>query len=158
MPGAQCKPINTLRLPIIQLYNAISHIHTHIKIQARKVTQHRRSTRLTRFHANQVYVKNHRGGVPWLLGVIVQATGTVSYRVEMADGNIICSHQDQIRRQFTKALQPSKDKDDLLSQISEDPSLADTDVPPPGTDRHDAEAAYPTPTLGPPPPLGLIQS
>ena len=102
----------------------------------------------------RVYVKNHRGGVPWLPGVIVQVTGPVSYRVEMADGNTIRSHQDHIRRRFTEAEQPSEDEDDLLSQISEDPSLADADVSPHDPERHDSDTTDLTPAVGPQPSPG----
>lgn len=86
-------------------------------------------------------MKNHRG-------VIIQTTSPVSYRVEMADRNIIRSHQDHIWRRFTEVLQPGEDEDDLLSQISENSSLADADVPHPGPNRHDGEAADPTPAIG----------
>ena len=119
--------------------NLVRRVHDKQGEQQRHHDQHTKQR--TFAVGERVYVKNHRGGVPWLPGVIAQATGPVSYRVEMVDGKIIRSHQDHIRSQFTEVMQPMENEDDLLGQISEDPSLPDAGVPSPNSDGQDTEAA-----------------
>ena len=44
-----------------------------------------------------VYVHNFVQGATWLLGVIVQAHGPVSYTVSLEDGRVVRRHVDHLR-------------------------------------------------------------
>ena len=50
---------------------------------------------------DKVYVKNHRPGPSWLPGIIVESTGSLSFRVQLEDERIWRCHQDQLRHRVT---------------------------------------------------------
>ena len=50
---------------------------------------------------DKVYVKNHRPGPVWLPGRIVEATGPLSFRVQLEDERVWRCRQDHLRHHAT---------------------------------------------------------
>ena len=102
-----------------------------------------------------MYVKNHRSGDPWLPGEIVKVTGPVSYRVKMADGSTVSSHQDYLRRRFATTgvehpnIQPNEDLDELASRMSEDLGLVEPRAPSQEPEEHGMGTTEPPPVSEP---------
>ena len=44
-----------------------------------------------------IYARNHNKGATWISAKIVEATGPLSFRCQLADQRIVRKHQDQIR-------------------------------------------------------------
>ena len=52
----------------------------------------------------EVYVQDFRPSHAWLPGNIVKCSGLVSFRVKIDNGQVVCRHQDHLRKQSTPTL------------------------------------------------------
>ncbi|XP_062519481.1 uncharacterized protein K02A2.6-like [Corticium candelabrum] len=70
-----------------------------IDSQARQEEGHDRTARDRVLQAGDtIYARNHSKGATWIPAKIVDATGPLSFRCQLADQRIVRKHQDQIRR------------------------------------------------------------
>ena len=124
-----------------KLRSRLDLVKPNLQQYARDKQEHQRwqhdlhATQRTFGEGEEVFVKNHRAGDPWLPGEIIKVTGPVSYMVKMADGNVVRSHQDHLRSRYAggqaSQSQPTEDVDDSDSHITEDPGQPDRDTPSP---------------------------
>ena len=78
--------------------------------QFKQKEAHDARARLRKFSVNdKVYVRNFSQGERWLQGEIEAATGPVSYRVRMVEGDTRRCHQDQLRHRFGSDLPQMSD-------------------------------------------------
>ena len=117
--------------------------------QQQQKTSHDASAKMRVFQVgDEVYVKNHRPGPVWLPGEIVEATGPLSFRVQLEDERVWRCHQDHLRHRVTNPkstpiLNPLLDgvatpaEADLDS--SETPADIETETPPPEEQTTDLE-------------------
>ena len=71
-----------------------------------------------------VFVENHRrGGDKWLAGKIVEVTGPVSFRVQLADGSVSRCHQDQLRTRVNQSAAASASTESAESGSDDFPEV-----------------------------------
>ena len=63
-----------------------------------------------------VFVRNFRTGQRWLSGQVVRVLGPVSFKVELANGQIVSCHQDHIRKRTE--MTDSSDGDFVTKQLA----------------------------------------
>ena len=51
-----------------------------------------------------MYARDFHQGQSWLTGTIVKCSGPVSYEVKTDDGQLICRHQDHLRKRSVQPL------------------------------------------------------
>lgn len=74
--------------------------------QQREKNSHDQGTKMSNFKmGDEVYIRNYSYGPKWLLAVIKNCTGPVSYSVAIGNGQNLHHHVDQIRARYTNKQQ-----------------------------------------------------
>ena len=68
---------------------------------------------------DKVYLLNRRPGPKWLTGILLKATGPVSYVIRLCSGRVVHCHQDQLRGRSSN----SPGREDAHSYCHEDECL-----------------------------------
>ena len=91
----------------------------------------RHGTEFYKRERGTIYAWNHNEGAAWISAKIVEATGSLSFRCQLADQKIVCKHQDQIWHRDPPTAEQKQEAKVRTREQSTGSEKQDVQVPPP---------------------------